>query len=156
MPQQYSLIKTFLEENDTSIISHLYKLKTFDSLINIRLFASNNNILLDNNLYTILPIQESKYIYDSVFVWDLLSLELVLDFPNLNQIYYLQLDPAPWIDHYYMPYKTWKNIFDNPKVTVITNNEDTQKIISSTWNNKTKYLEGLNLKVIYEEILQSK
>lgn len=146
---QCSFIKTYLQNNDKIIIEHLYKLNYLDDLININIFSSNNTISLNTNC-SILPLYEAKYIYDHIFTWDLLSLELVKDFPNPYSIWYLQLDELPWINHGYMPYQDWEKLFDNPKINIITNNEDTKKIIDSTWNNKAIFIDQLNLKVLYE------
>lgn len=154
MQNTYSIIKTYLNESDDKIISHLFKLQTFDSLMNMRIFSTNNNILLDSKNYTILPIHEAKYIYDTIFVWDLLSLELAIEFPNKTHIYYLMIEQPPWIEHPYTSYLGWHNIFDNNKITIITDSEESHRLISCTWNDKTKYVEQLNLKVIYNEILQ--
>lgn len=150
---QISLIKTYIIDSDRNIIEHLLKLSNLDNDINLKLFSTNNSLLL-NNSTSILPIYEAKYISDIVFVWDLLSLELVRYFPNLKNIYYLQLDDLPWINHEYMPYTTWDELFNNPQINVVVDDIEKQKIVSAIWNNRTICIDKLNLKELYE-ILKS-
>jgi hypothetical protein len=147
---QLSLIKNYIVENDLIIIDHLYKILTLDTSINIKIFSTNNHIPSQSTHYTILPIYEAKYAYDIALVWDLLSLELVLGFPNLQKILYFQLDELPWVGHGYMPYSSWNTFFNNDKITVITDDIIKQDMFRSTWNDKTININKLNLKELYE------
>lgn len=151
---QIALVKNVLNNNDQTIIEHLYKLTKLEELINIKIFSTNNKILL-NNSYPILPLYEAKYTKDIIIVWDLLSLELVLDFPNTQHIIYLQLDELPWISHEYILYENWEKFFDNAKISIVTDNQDTNQIISSTWSKPIYFIDKFNLKEFYE-ILRSK
>lgn len=147
---QLNLIKNYLVEDDLTIIDHLYKILILDTSVNIKIFSTNSHIPLKSTHYTILPIYEAKYTYGIALVWDMMSLELVLEFPNLEKILYFQLDDLPWIGHGYMPYKSWDLLFNNKKITIITDDSIKQDMLRSTWNDKVINIDKLNLKELYE------
>jgi len=120
-------------EYDAAMISWFNSLATIDSTINLKLFCSSFDILNSEKKFAVLPIYEAKYEYGNFFVWDILSLELAIDFPNINKIYYFQNNNLPWTKAFNISYNDWANLYDNEKVHIITNDTNVQEIFSLTW-----------------------
>lgn len=114
-------------------------LKVFNDLFyidrssNLSLFTSSYGVNVQNKRFSVLPIYEAKYHKSSFFVWNLLSLELVLQFPNVQKVVYYQNQDIPWSQNKNMPYAAWANIFDTNRVTVVTDDAMVNEIFSLTW-----------------------
>ena len=90
-------------------------------------------ILNINKRFSVLPIYEAKYQYGNFFVWDILSLELCISFPNVNKIFYFQNNNIPWIKAFNINYQDWSQLFDNPKVDIITDDMTTKELFDLAW-----------------------
>jgi hypothetical protein len=120
-------------EYDSAMISWFNSLRDMDKNINLKLFCSSFDVLHSDKKFPILPIHEAKYQHGNFFVWDILSLELAIDFPNINKIYYFQNDNLPWTKAFNINYTDWANLYDNQKVDIITNNTNVKEIFELTW-----------------------
>jgi hypothetical protein len=138
-------------DQDNNIMSMLNAMIGIDPALNLKLFTTKYDLLIPNKCFCVLPIYEAKYSYGTVVVWDLLSLELVLDFPNLESIVYLQDSTPPWAGNASVPYSNWSHFFDSPKVQVITDNPETAEIFALTWH-RPNLLENINPESLYENI----
>ena len=123
-----------LDENLLSIFDELYNI---DKFINLNLFTTSYNINKQNKRFSVLPIYEAKYYSGTLLVWNLLSLELTLDFPNLTKIVYYQNNDIPWSTNKSIPYVAWARLFENPKVSMIVDNPTVHEIFKLTWKEPT-------------------
>lgn len=124
---------------------------TIEKNYNTSLFTSKYDAVLPNQSFSVLPIHESKYVKDTMLVWDTLSLQLCIDFPNLKKIIYLQNNNIPWMNHPNISYDTWSRMFDNPKIQIISPYEEVVNIFKLTWNKGTLVV-SLDSEQIYEHI----
>jgi hypothetical protein len=120
-------------EYDSSMISWFNSLNDIDRSINLKFFSSSFDIVNADKKFPILPIYEAKYEYGNFFVWDILSLELAINFPNINKIYYFQNKDIPWTKIYNINYEDWSQLFDNPKVEILTHDATIQEIFNLSW-----------------------
>lgn len=138
-------------DHDNNIVSILNEMIGTDPALNLKLFTTKYDLLIPTKTFCVLPIYEAKYSRGTMVVWDLLSLELVLDFPNLDSVVYLQDATIPWVGNTSVPYSNWANFFDNPKTKVITDNPDIAEIFALTWHRPT-LLENINPESLYENL----
>jgi hypothetical protein len=134
---------------DEPIIKLFASLALIDKSLNLSLFTSAYNLNIQNKRFSVLPIYEAKYHKSCFFVWDLLSLELVLEFPNTQKIVYYQNQNIPWADNKNIPYFAWANIFDNDRVTVITDDPIVNEIFSLTWKSPV-FINEMDSEKLYE------
>ena len=120
-------------EYDGAMLSWFNSLYNIDPNINLKLFSSCCDILNINKRFSVLPIYEAKYQYGNFFVWDILSLELCISFPNVNKIFYFQNNNIPWIKAFNINYQYWSQLFDNPKVDIITDDMTTKELFDLAW-----------------------
>lgn len=135
-------------EYDASMISWFNSLYSVDSSINLKLFCCSFDVINPQKKFTVLPLYEAKYEYGIFFIWDILSLELAINFPNLTKIYYFQNNNIPWTKIYNINYNDWAQLFDNPKVEILTSDSTIQEIFSLTWK-KPKLL-SITTEALYE------
>jgi hypothetical protein len=134
---------------DEALIKLFNDLHYKDRSLNLSLFTSSYGINIQNKKFSVLPLYEAKYHKSSFFVWNLLSLELVLEFPNTQKIIYYQNQEIPWADNKNIPYLAWSNIFDNDKVTVITDDPIVNEIFTLTWKPPV-FIDNLDSEKLYE------
>lgn len=150
MNKQISALSiTTTSKYDELIISLINSLSNIDNSLDIKLFTTNHNILVQNKKYSILPIFEAKYSKNPIIVWDLLSLELVLEFPNLLSIIYIQDKNIPWLKNRSIPYSVWNNFFNNNKVKVVCSHPMIAEIFEMTWK-KPILLNPITTESFYE------
>ena len=133
------------------IVSALNELTYHHDDINLRMFTFGYNTenILKN--FPVLPIHEAKYCYDTLITWDVLSIDLAINFPNIKHIFYIHNDNVAWTKNYNINYELWEKIFDNPKIDVITCNKDVDTLLQLTWK-KPLYIEALTPENIYNVI----
>jgi hypothetical protein len=141
-------------QEDYDIIKTINGLNSLDSSINTKLFTLSFDLLIPNKKLSILPIFEARYNYGSIITWDLLSLELVKNFPNVSNIIYIQGDSIPWLNAN-IPYSNWSELFENNKIHVVTKNKEIKEIFSLTWNTRVYDFNYLNEKELYDFIQQT-
>lgn len=137
-------------EYDASMVSWFNSLYDLDKSINLKLFCCSFDISNPAKKFPILPIYEAKYEYGDLFTWDILSLELATSFPNLNKIYYFQNNNIPWTKIYNINYDDWSELFDNPKVEILTHDSTIEEIFKLTW--KPAKLLNVTPEALYEII----
>ena len=138
-------------EHDHNILSIMNEMTLTDPSVNIKLFTTQYDLLMSTKAFCVLPIYEAKYSRGVMVVWDLLSLELVLDFPNLESIVYLQDSNIPWDQNTSIDYNKWAYLFDNPKVKIITDNNSVAEVFALTWKRPT-LIENISPEVLYANI----
>lgn len=116
---------------------------------NTNIFTSKNDAIVPDQKFAILPIYEAKYSDHVMICWDILSLQLCLDFPRIEKIIYLQNDQIPWMQQNNIEYKLWSNIFDDPRLAVVSTDEEIINIFRLTWN-KGIFIESLDSEKFHE------
>lgn len=122
---------------------------TIDKNYNTNLFTSKYDAIVPNQTFSVLPLYEAKYSKNTMIVWDMLSLQLCVDFPNINKIIYIQSDQIPWMTNPNNLYNIWSKVFDNPRVSVISMHKQIADIFRLTWNKGT-FVESLDSEIIHE------
>lgn len=138
-------------EIDNNILSVFSSIGDIDKLADLKLFTVLYDLNITPKNFSVLPIYESKYSYNDILVWDLLSLELVIDFPNISRIFYIQDNNIPWYSNSTIPYSTWSKLFDNDKVTIITTNKTISDIFRLTYK-ECQLLNTISTEKLYEII----
>lgn len=139
-------------EYDFSIISWFNSLSTIDKSINLKFFSCSFDVVDIDKKFPVLPIHEAKYEYGNFFVWDILSLELATSFPNIGTVYYFQNTDIPWTKIYNINYEDWAQLFENPKVQILTHDATIQEIFDLSWKTKTKKISTISPEALYEII----
>jgi hypothetical protein len=119
--------------HDELMLKWLDSLSSINKSLNLSVFSSSYNVNQPLKKFTVLPLYEAKYHTGTAFVWDLLSLELILDFPNIHKIVYYQNNNLPWLQNRYIGYAAWAKIFDNDRVSIMVDNPTIQQIFKLTW-----------------------
>jgi hypothetical protein len=136
-------------EIDNDILSVFSSISDIDKSANLKLFTVLYDLNISPKNFSVLPIYESKYSYNDILVWDLLSLELVIDFPNIKRVFYIQDNNIPWYMNNTVPYSTWSRLFGNDKVTIISTNKTISDIFNLTYK-ECKLLETISAEKLYE------
>jgi len=138
-------------EHDQNILSIINEMTLTDPSVNIKLFTTQYDLSITTKAFCVLPIYEAKYSRGVMIVWDLLSLELVLDFPNLDGIVYLQDSNIPWEKNTSISYEKWAYLFDNPKVNIVTDNALVAEAFTLTWK-RPILIENISPESLYANI----
>jgi hypothetical protein len=150
MNKQISALSISLSSKyDELVMSLINSLSNMDSFLDIKLFTTSCDIVVPNKKYSILPIFEGKYSKNPMIVWDLLSLELALQFPNIPSIIYIQDKNIPWIKNREVPYSVWNNFFNNDKVKIVSSHPMVAEVFEMTWK-KTILLTPIKTESFYE------
>lgn len=97
---------------------------------------------VDTKNIPILALSHSKYFIGNLVVFDLQSLLIALGSVKSKNIYYYT-QSIPW-QISYSDYSNWKNIFNNPKLKVITGNSYLSDIYGMVWGNSVGVCEEIN------------
>ncbi len=118
---------------DEMMLKWLDSLSIMDKSLNLSVFTSFYNINQPQKRFTVLPLYEAKYHTGIAITWDLLSLELILDFPNISKIVYYQNNSFPWLQNRHISYAAWAKLFNNDRVSVLVDDPTIQQIFALTW-----------------------
>lgn len=134
MSKQIASISIELKsENDKNIVE-LMNLVALNNDINLKMFTTNCEIPTKTpKRFSILPIYEAKYYYGSAFVWDLMTLELVVDFPNIDKIFFYQNQNLPWRTFRQNQYSFWEKFYNNDRIEIFTTEKDIYEVLGLIW-----------------------
>lgn len=96
----------------------------------------------DTKNIPILPISYSKYYNGSLVVFDTHSLLIAINSVGSNDVYFYT-QTVPW-EISYGSYYQWYEIFNNPKLKVITHNQYLYDLYQLIWNNAIGVCEEIN------------
>lgn len=131
MSKQVSVIS--IQLNDQNIIDLVNGIASSGD-VDAKIFTTNCSVVTQaQKRLTILPIYEAKYYKGKALVFDLMTLELCCEFPNLEKILYYQNETLPWTVFRQNQYSFWNNFFDNPKIEVFTTNKEVYNVLSLLW-----------------------
>ena len=140
-------------DNDSNV-AHLLNGLAYRADINFSLFTPDFSVVMNQpKFFTILPLHEAKLYFGSLFVWDLIKLDLITSpptFPNLEKILFYQNADLPWMRNKNVAYSTWNRFFNNPRVQIFTDNMLAKDIINNTWNSNCKFIHQINPDTLYE------
>lgn len=119
------------EQSDKSIISSISNISKGNEIV-FALYTNRYNIKHLNKNFAVLPTYMAKYANEPMLCWDIISVNLVSNFPGPQKIIYL-LEDIIWEKSTTTSYTTWSKIFDNPKINILTTNKDHQEILKLTW-----------------------
>jgi len=93
---------------------------------------NSNHIDLPVDDLPILHLNEMKYFFGNLFVFDIAGLILSQECPNIHNRYYYAVD-APWIDNTKAFYREWKNLFEQDNLEIIAQNKHVADIYEICW-----------------------
>lgn len=84
----------------------------------------------------ILPITECRFFYGVLTVFDIESLTICKNFPNIKKIYYYMTD-VPWKRNSHINYFDLRNLYqENTNISVITKTLNLYNIYNNCWSKK--------------------
>jgi hypothetical protein len=99
-------------------------------------FTYNNSINTNKLNMPILPLSEAKFWQGRLFVFDLEVIDIVKNFPGIDQIYYFLQHPE-WMNYAQVNHFDLRNIYaENEKISVIAQNYNIYNIYQRCWNKK--------------------
>lgn len=121
--------------------------------INFSVFTLDYGVVLNSQKYfTILPIYEAKYYFGKMFVFDLASLDLVVRFPNIEQIIYYQNDAYPWVLNPNVPQAVWDKLFGDKRIKIITDKLSVKQEMDKRFSIDCSLLQTINPEALYNVI----
>jgi len=140
-------------DQEKEILSLFNNLLEKNPNINGCLFTTNyQNTINQLKRFSIFPLYEAKYYYGDVLVWDIISLDIVKSFPNVEKIFYFQGPYLPWTGNTHLEYSMWESLFCNPKITVISNLTEVKEIFDLVWSTKCELIKTMNAESLYEVV----
>jgi hypothetical protein len=118
---------------------------------NVVVFNDKYDALANNNFYT-LHISHAKYFKGILFVFDINDASLVISFPAPKYKIFVANQPY-WQNYKMNPYKTWMQIFNNPDMNIVVNNQSMFDIYETCWKPPLCIMSSINAKEI-ENVLQ--
>ncbi len=124
MNSSLALFNLSIDHNrDKEIISSITQIMNeYDISGKIYCNKYNMALKLPKNL-PILPLYHFKYKTDNVFCWDLMSLELLINFSKHNKILFF-MHHIPWLTMPNNQYSLWQNILLDTRVSFVSNQQN--------------------------------
>ena len=97
----------------------------------ICIFNSYNEKVKTYNI-PIVHLNQAKFFYGNIVVFDSLSLMMAKNFPNINKIFFFVNDSV-WSQQAYSRYKNIKEMFDTKNLEFIASNSRTSEIYELCW-----------------------
>ena len=125
----------------------------FQNDINFSVFTLDYNVILGSQKYfTVLPIYEAKYYFGKMFVFDLASLDLIVRFPNIEEILYYQNDQYPWVLNPNVPKAVWDKLFSNNKIKVLTDKLSVKQEMDNRFSIDCSLLDAITPEALYNVV----
>jgi hypothetical protein len=137
-------------DNNSSVIDTALSICANRPYDQISLFSSSVNNWSDGRL-PIFHINEVKYFFGSLFIFDLASLILTRDCPNLINRYFYATN-IPWTDRPETSYSDWKDIFYQPNLEIIAPNKTISDVYEICWKKPLAIIPELNYESLSEII----
>lgn len=126
------------------VISQLTNDKTYDIILSsIEKFIQNNPFdqivifnsftdRIDTKNIPILHLSHAQFFYGNLVLFDLLSVLLSNNFPNINKRYLYATD-IPWYNAPSTPYSEWIKLYSSNNLNIITPNRQLFDIYQLMW-----------------------
>lgn len=125
----------------------LVKQFSSDFPYNQYIIFNSYNERTDTNSIPILHINQSKFFYGNMFLFDFMSIILTENFPNIHRRF-LYLENAPWSTNPQSGFSDLKKIFDSPNLEIIAGNNFVNDICEICWKKPLCIAENLNYEII--------
>lgn len=80
----------------------------------------------------VLHLNQSKFFYGNLFLFDIQSAIITRSFPNIHKRYYYATD-IPWEKRSFADHREWRDIFDHPNIEIIAQNKHIHDIYEICW-----------------------
>ena len=108
----------------------------------ICVFNSVNDRLCDNKV-PILHLNQAKFFYGNLVVFDTMSLLFAKNFPNINNIF-MYASSVFWSDKSYSRYLNIEELFNLKNIEFIAANQNMNDIFESCWKKPIGICENFN------------
>jgi hypothetical protein len=95
----------------------------------------------------VLHLNQAKFFYGNLFVFDFVSCMITKNFPNIHKKY-LYAQDIPWSSSPSTPNKEWENIIMDPELNIIAKNEHIYDLYNICWKSPI----GLSEHFSYDEL----
>lgn len=97
---------------------------------------------IDTKNIPLLHIKQAKFFDGDIFVFDLIGLMLIKNFPNIKNKYYFASN-IPW-EQTDLTFTQWSEIFNQPNLNIIAHNKNIYNVFDITWKKPLGISETFN------------
>jgi len=130
----------------TNVFSTINKLSD-NSPYNQYVVFSSNVERTETNKVPILHLNQSKFFYGNLFLFDFMSVLLTQNFPNIHKRF-LYLDSVPWATSPQANFADLKRIFDSPNLEIIAGNSFVNSVCDICWKKPLFVAENFDYEAI--------
>lgn len=127
----FMLPKLFNNQEHTEILKAIRNLIDASPDRHICVFASYNE-RIDTYNVPILHLNESKFFYGNLFLFDVTSIILSNKYPNIHARYWYATN-TPWTDHSHSAYQEWSNIFLADNLGIVAQSSALYDVYNICW-----------------------
>lgn len=125
-------------------INDLCKLRPIDNIV---LFNNQFNAIDIDQQYYILHISQAKFFKGPLFVFGTKPAMVTSTFPcSTKQIIYM--NEPEWTQNHELPFTLWANIYLNPDVSLLTNNQTTHDLLRICWKEPLPIINSINAEAL--------
>lgn len=125
----------FIKLDDNPLSNKL--LKSIETMIckeperQICIFNSSNQ-KISSHTVPILHLNQSKFFYGNLFLFDIQSAIITKNYPNIYTRYFYATN-IPWEKNLLANHREWRDVFDSPNLEVIAQNQHIADIYEVCW-----------------------
>lgn len=142
----FILIKLTNDPNNNKILSTISSMSKADPFRQYVVFNSYCELINTHNV-PILHLNQSKFFFGDLVLFDIPSLLLSKNFPNIRRKFFYTTD-LPWIKFPQHPFNEWKKLLCDPQVDIIANNQFVADAYDICWKKPL----GISENFSYDEI----
>lgn len=142
----FVLIKITNSPVNDAILSTIDKMSKEDPFRQYLVFNSYCESINTHNT-PILHLNQSKFFFGDLVVFDIVSLLLTKNFPNIRKKYFYATD-LPWTKSPETSFNEWKMLLCDPQVDIIANNQFIADAYDICWKKPI----GISENFSYEEV----
>jgi hypothetical protein len=135
-----NLFKFNIKEEDKNIILIMNEISQKTDII-FSLYTNTYELTKINKRFAILPTHMAKYSKNTTLCWDMMSIDMVINFPGPRKIVYL-LQDMPWTKNTNIKYSAWNRIFEHNRLNLISTSKEHKEILELTWLKKSVMTEN--------------
>lgn len=125
--------------SDADFVKTINEIAKKDSICT--LYTNMYEINKLNKNFSIVATQYAKYSKGIMFCWDILSVDLALQFPGPSTILFY-MSELYWMENPNNHYKMWSKVFNSKKVNILVNNQDYQDILKLSWQTNSNLVKS--------------
>lgn len=116
----FIMIKLMNDKTTENILGTIKKISDSNPYNQYVIFNSYSEAINTKNV-PILHLNQSKFFFGNMIVFDLISLELIKNFPNIKNKTLFAID-IPWLSNTAVPYNKWADLLNDPNLSIIAAN----------------------------------